>query len=265
VGPGVTRVKIGDRVAVNFLLRWIGGPLRPDYLGSDLGASNDGLLSEFVALPQEGVVPLPPFLTFEEAGSLACAGLTAWSSLTVGSALEPGQTILVQGTGGVSLFALQFAKAFGARVIATTSSAERAERLAALGADHVINYREVPDWDAKVRDLTGGLGVDRVVEVGGPATFTKSVNSLAISGRIALVGFVGGFEGSFNPLMMLGRGLAIEAISVGNRQHFEAMLSAMAAHDIHPVIDRVFSFEDAKEAYRHLERRAHVGKVVITC
>jgi NADPH:quinone reductase-like Zn-dependent oxidoreductase len=265
VGAAVDRVKVGDRVAANMLQRWIAGPLRQDYLGSDLGGSLDGLLAEYVVLAQEGVVKLPTYLSFEEAGSLTCAGLTAWSAITIGTPLEPGQTVLVQGTGGVSIFALQFAKAFGARIIATTSTAAKAERLKALGADHVINYRENPDWDVRVRELTDGQGVDRVIEVAGPSTLGKSVASLAVSGRIALVGFVGGFEGNFNPLQMLGRGLSLDAISVGHRDHYEAMLKAMHRHQIHPVLDRVFAFEEAREAYKHLEARAHVGKVVIRC
>ncbi|HKT74975.1 MAG TPA: NAD(P)-dependent alcohol dehydrogenase [Steroidobacteraceae bacterium] len=263
VGAGVTRVKTGDRVTANFLQRWIAGPLRQDYLGSDLGGSLDGLLAEYVVLPQDGLVRLPAYLSFEEAGSLTCAALTAWSSLTVGAPLEPGHTVLVQGTGGVSIFALQFAKAFGARVIALTSSAAKGERLKSLGADQVINYKENPNWDASVRQLTDGLGVDRVVEVAGPATMGTSVNSLAVSGRIALVGFVGGAGGNFNPLQMLGRGIAIDAISVGNRDQYDAMLKAMAAHRIRPVIDRVYEFDQARDAYKRLEAREHIGKVVI--
>jgi NADPH:quinone reductase-like Zn-dependent oxidoreductase len=263
VGAGVNRVKVGDRVTGNMLQRWIAGPLRREYLGSDLGGSLDGLLSEYVVLSQEGVVKVPAYLSFQEAGSLTCAGLTAWCGLTIGTPLQPGQTVLVQGTGGVSIFALQFAKAFGARVIALTSTAAKAERLTALGADHVINYKENPDWDVSVHKLTDGQGVDRVIEVAGPQTLSKSVSSLAVSGRIALIGFAGGFEGNFNPLQMLGRGLSFDAITVGHRDHYEAMLKAMEQHQIHPLLDRVFAFDEAREAYKHLEVRAHLGKIVI--
>jgi len=264
-GARVTRAKVGDRVSANFLQDWTGGKLQEEYLGSDLGGSLDGMLAEYVVLPQECLVHLPEYLTYEEAGSLSCAGLTAWSGLTVGTAVHPGQTVLVQGTGGVSIFALQFAKAFGARVIALTSSSAKADRLKELGADQVIDYKKTPDWDARVRALTNGRGVDRVIEVGGPVTLTKSVGSLAVGGRIAMVGFVGGPEGNFNPLQMLGRGLSIDAISVGHREHYEDMLRAMAVHRIHPVIDRVYALDAVQDAYRRLEAREHIGKIIIHC
>ena len=264
-GARVTRAKVGDRVSANFLQDWIGGKLREEYLGSDLGGSLDGMLAEYVVLPQERLVHLPEYLTYEEGASLTCAGVTAWSGLTVGNAVHPGQTVLVQGTGGVSLFALQFAKAFGARVIALTSSSTKADRLRELGADQVIDYKGTPDWDARVTALTNGRGVDRVIEVGGPATLAKSVGSLAMGGRIAMVGFVGGPEGNFNPLQMLGRGLSIDAISVGHRDHYEDMLRAMAAYRIHPVLDRVYGLDKAHDAYRRMEAREHIGKIIIHC
>lgn len=263
VGSEVRRVKVGDRVAVNFQQRWIDGPIAVDYIGSDLGGSMNGLLAESVILGEEGLVHLPGHLSFEEGACFGCASITAWSSLMSGTALRAGQTLLVQGTGGVSVFALQFGKALGARVIATTSSAAKAKTLRELGADEVINYVETPDWNAAVREMTGGLGVDRVVEVGGPGTLERSIRSTNIGGRVAIVGFVGGMAGAISPLLMAGGNMTLEAIAVGSRRHFEDSLALVAQHRLHPVMDRLFKFALAHEAYRHLESRTHVGKVLI--
>jgi NADPH:quinone reductase-like Zn-dependent oxidoreductase len=262
-GAAVRRVKVGDRVAVNFHQNWIDGPICAGYMSSDLGGSIDGLLAESVILSEEGLVHLPSHLSFEEGAAFGCATITAWASLVSGVALRAGHTLLVQGTGGVSIFALQFAKAFGARVIATTSSEAKAKTLRALGADEVINYVATPAWDAAVRELTNGQGVDRVVEVGGPGTLERSIRSTNIGGRVALVGFVGGMAGAISPLLMAGGNITLEAIAVGSRRNFEDSLAVVAQHRIRPAVDRVFSFEQAREAYRYLDSRAHVGKVVI--
>ena len=188
VGAGVTRVKMGDRIAGCFHPRWFGGPIKPDYLTDRLGANLDGMLAEFAVLSEEALIYMPSHLSFEEAATLPCAAVTAWVALTGHRRVTAGDTVLTQGSGGVSVFALQFARLLGARVIATTSTAEKAERLRALGASDVVNYTETSDWDAKVRQLTDGRGVDCVVEIGGPGTIAMSLQTLAVGGHISLIG-----------------------------------------------------------------------------
>src|SRR5499427_5887160 len=188
VGEGVTRVKVGDRIAGCFHARWYGGPIKPDYLTDRLGANLDGMLAEYAVLNEEALVHVPSHLSFEEAATLPCAAVTAWVALTRHRRVTAGDTVLTQGSGGVSVFALQFARIFGARVIATTSTAEKAERLKALGASEVINYTETSDWDAKERELTDGGGVDCVVEIGGPSTIAMSLKALAVGGHVSLIG-----------------------------------------------------------------------------
>ena len=208
---------------------------------------------------------MPNHLSFEEAATLPCAAVTAWVALTGHRRVTAGDTVLTQGSGGVSVFALQFARILGARVIATTSSPEKAERLKALGASDVVNYRETPDWDEQVRELTDGRGVDCVVEIGGPGTIAMSLKALAVGGHVSLIGASLSSAGTgLDPLLLTGRGITLAAISVGSRADFEAMNRAIAMHRLRPVIDRVFPFADAKEAYRHFEARGHFGKVVIT-
>src|SRR5947209_306377 len=186
IGEGVTRVKIGDRIAGCFHPRWFGGPIKPDYLTDRLGANLDGMLAEYAVLSEEALVHIPSHLSFEEAATLPCAAVTAWVALTGNRRITAGDTVLTQGSGGVSVFALQLARVLGARVIATTSTAEKAGRLKGLGASEVINYSEMPDWDKKARELTGGPGVDCVVEIGGPGTIAKSLKALAVSGHMSL-------------------------------------------------------------------------------
>ncbi|MET0987359.1 MAG: NAD(P)-dependent alcohol dehydrogenase [Steroidobacteraceae bacterium] len=264
IGSNVRRFAVGDHVSPTFQTGWIGGPARPEYWGTDLGASLPGVLAQYIALHEEAVVKLPPHLSFEEGATLCCAGITAWTALTSPCPVAPGETVLIQGTGGVALFALQFAKAFGARVIATTSSDAKAKRLLTLGADDVVNYVEVLDWDQKVIALSGGVGVDRVVETGGPTTLSRSLAALRVGGQLSLVGFSGGAGPSLDPLTLLGRGLRIETIAVGSRNDYEAMNRAITAHRMRPpVIDRVFEFDQAREALAHLAARRHVGKIVI--
>ena len=263
VGPEVRRFKVGDHVAPTLQIDWIGGPARPEYWGSDLGGSLPGVLATKLALPETAFVPIPAHLSLEEASTLSCAGITAWSSLTRPEPIGASDTVLVQGTGGVSIFALQFAKAMGARVIATTSSSEKAEFLKSLGADIVIDYVRNPEWDQAAIAATNGQGVDLVVETGGPTTIGRSIAALRIGGRMALVGFSGGMGPALDPLLLIGRGISIQTISVGSRTDFEDMNRLIEAHAIHPVIDKVFAFEEARDALEHLAVRRHRGKIVI--
>jgi NADPH:quinone reductase-like Zn-dependent oxidoreductase len=229
-GDGVTRVKLGGRIIGTFHPRWFGGPLSADYLTDRLGANLDGMLAEYVVLSEEALMPMPSHLSFEEASTLPCAAVTAWVALTKHRRVTAGDTVLTQGSGGVSVFALQFARALGARVIATTSTAEKAERLKALGASEVINYAETPDWDQKARELTAGRGVDCVVEIGGPGTIAKSLKALAVGGHVSLIGASLSPSGTMlDPLLLTGRGITVGSISVGSRADFEAMNRAIAA------------------------------------
>jgi NADPH:quinone reductase-like Zn-dependent oxidoreductase len=264
IGEGVTRVKIGDRIAGCFHPRWFGGPIKPDYLTDRLGANLDGMLAEYAVLSEEALVHMPSHLSFEEAATLPCAAVTAWVALTGHRRVTAGDTVLTQGSGGVSVFALQFARILGARVIATTSTADKAERLKSLGASDVINYTETPDWDVKVRELADDRGVDCVVEIGGPGTIAKSLKALAVGGHLSLIGASLSPAGTMlDPLLLTGRGITVGAISVGSRTDFETMNRAIAMHRLHPVIDRMFPFAEVKAGYRHFEGRGHFGKVVI--
>ena len=269
VGEGVTRWRAGDRVVANPNLHWLAGEPAPDTAGTVLGITANGMLAEAVVLPESGLAALPEDISFEAGASLPCAGLSAWNSLMGGPtrrAVVPGDTILTLGTGGVSLFAVQFARAMGCRVIATTSSSEKAARLKALGADAVINYRETPEWGAAVLDATNGLGVDLVVEVGGPNTLPQSIQAAKVGGRIALIGIVGGM-GSLDYAHMLPIGhkvLTVFANGMGSRADLEAMLRFVTIANITPVIDSTFAFAKAEDAYRHYASRQHIGKVIIS-
>jgi NADPH:quinone reductase-like Zn-dependent oxidoreductase len=265
IGDRVTRVKVGDRIIGTFHPRWFGGPISADYLTDRLGANLDGMLAEYAVLSEEALVLMPSHLSFEEAATLPCAAVTAWVALTRDRHVTAGDTVLTQGSGGVSVFALQFAQLLGARVIATTSSPDKAERLKQLGASEVIDYRQTPDWDERVRALTDGRGVDCVVEIGGPGTIAMSLKSLAVGGHISLIGSSLSPSGAgLDPLLLSGRGITLGSISVGSRADFKAMNRAITQHCLRPVVDRVFPFAEAKEAYRHFESRSHFGKVVIS-
>jgi NADPH:quinone reductase-like Zn-dependent oxidoreductase len=265
VGEGVTRFAAGDRVIGCFHPRWFGGPIKADYLTDRLGANRDGMLAEYAVVSEEALVALPRHLSFEEAATLPCAAVTAWVALTGHRRVTAGDTVLTQGSGGVAIFALQFAQLLGARVIATTSSSAKAERLKALGAAAVINYVETPDWHEKVVELTDGTGVDCVVEIGGPGTLARSIKALAVGGHISLIGSSLSQPGTMlDPLLLGGRGITLGAISVGSRADFEAMNRAITQHRLQPVIDRVFPFAEAQDTYRYFDSRAHFGKVVIT-
>ncbi len=263
VGSGVTQWKMGDRVAGIFFQDWTQGRLTRAMMKTDLGGGIRGVLSQQVVFPQDALVRLPSHLSWEEGATLPCAAVTAWHALEKGE-LGRDDTLLVLGTGGVSIFALQFAKARGARVILTSSSDQKRERARALGADETINYNETPDWDKRVYELTGSEGAAHVVEVGGNGTWEKSLRSLRIGGVMSMIGGVSGFGGQVNPFPVLFNSLTINGIYVGSREMFEAMNRALEEHKIKPVIDRVFGFDQAREAFRHLESGAHIGKVVIS-
>ena len=261
VGRGVTGFAAGDRVSGIFMQSWIGGGIVDADVGSALGGAIDGVLAEYRVFHQSGLVHIPAHLSFEEAATLPCAAVTAWNALFGLQSLKPGQTVLTLGTGGVSMFALQFAVASGARVIATSSSDEKLARARALGASETINYRQTPDWEAEVRKLTDGRGVDTVVEVGGPGTLARSIASTARDGSVQMIGVLSMAE--IDPLPILTGGVVVRGLMVGSREMFEAMNRAIDTHQIKPVIDRTFAFEDAADAYRHLQSAQHFGKVVI--
>ena len=261
VGPGVTRVKAGERVAGCFFQRWFGGPPAADTHVSALGGGLDGMLAQYVVLEQDGVVALPAHLTFEEAATLPCAAVTAWHALAEHARIVAGEIVLVQGTGGVSIFALQLARLMGARVIVTSSSDEKLARAKALGAAHGVNYKATPEWDKAVVELTGG-GVDHVVEVGGPGTLARSLRAIRVGGKITLIGVLAG-AAEINPMLIFSRRANVQGISVGSTQMFEAMNRAIAASGLKPIIDKVFAFGEAPAAYRHLQSAQHFGKVVI--
>jgi NADPH:quinone reductase-like Zn-dependent oxidoreductase len=262
-GPAVTRLRPGDRVAGAFFQRWIDGPFDAEKGASALGGAIDGVLAEEVVLEADAAVKFPDGMSFEEAATLPCAGVTAWVGLMVLGGLAPGETVLAMGTGGVSIFALQLAKAAGARVILTSSQDEKLARGKALGADAVINYRTTPAWDAAARALTGGRGVDHILEVGGARTLPTSLNAVREGGHLTLVGLLGGERGDPATAARNTRGVRVDSVYVGSVRHFEAMNEGIARARLRPVVDRVFPFEQAREAYQHLQRGAHFGKVVV--
>jgi NADPH:quinone reductase-like Zn-dependent oxidoreductase len=259
-GPGVIRAKVGDRVAGVFHPDWQGGP-RPPVLRQDLNAV-EGMLAEYVVLHEEALVPIPSHLSFEEAATLPCAALAAWNSLVQFGSVAPGDTVLIQGSGGVSVFALQFAKLFGARVIATSSSDAKLARLQHLGADHLINYVREPDWDQAARRITADRGVDLVVDVA--CDTARTLRCVRNGARISVLSRLSGSAPDISLVAIIGRHIAIHGIGTGSRIDFEAMNRAITLHQLRPVIDRVFPFPDARDAYRHLQSRVHVGKVVIS-
>lgn len=262
VGAGVSHWLPGDRVVGTFFQDWDGGGITEDVPKSAMGGAIDGVLAEYALFREKGLVRVPANLTFEEGATLPCAALTAWHALQSGN-LACGQSVLTLGTGGVSLFALQFARSGGARVIATTGSEAKRERLRELGADTVLNYRTEPEWEKRVLELTGRRGVDLVVEVGGAGTLGKSLKAVRLGGHISLIGVLSESPSEVNPLPAVMRNIRIQGIHVGSREMLEAMNRAIVLNDIHPVIDRIFAFAEAKEAYRYLQSGAHFGKVVI--
>jgi NADPH:quinone reductase-like Zn-dependent oxidoreductase len=263
IGAGVTRFKVGDRVAGTFFRNYVDGP--PAAIDRPaLGSPVDGVMAEYVVFNQNDAVKIPANLTFLEAATLPCAGVTAWHALMVaGRAIKPGDNVLVLGTGGVSLQALQLAKAAGARVFVTSSDDNKLERARMLGASGLINYKTTPEWHAEVMKLTEGHGADCVIEVGGAGTLKNSMLSLAYAGKVAMIGVLSGFQGDTNPHPIMLKGGNMHGIFVGSRAMFEQMNRAIEANDIHPVVDRVFQFNQLVEAFNYMQGQAHFGKVVI--
>ncbi|MFI5698370.1 NAD(P)-dependent alcohol dehydrogenase [Kribbella sp. NPDC051586] len=262
VGSQVQGWQVGDRVAASVFPNWRDGPFGLAAL-PQLGGSLDGMLTEFALLPEGALVRIPEHLSYAEAATLPCVGVTAWNALTGdGHGVGPGQTVLTLGSTGVSLFSIQFAKLLGARVIATTGSPDKEQRLRELGADEVINYATTPDWHLAVRELTGGRGVDRVVDVAGDVS--RSLQSVAMNGHVALVGFVSGNRPPIDPGLLFGAVATVRGVSVGSRSQFEDMNRVIGEHRLRPVVDRVFGFDDAVDAYRYYESAKPFGKVVIT-
>jgi NADPH:quinone reductase-like Zn-dependent oxidoreductase len=263
VGEGVTRVQPGERVCTLFAQKWTSGEPTRERLRSTLGGPLDGTLAELAVFDQESVVKTPEHLSDEEAATLPCAAVTAWSALVTEGGVTAGDTVLVQGTGGVSLFALQIAKILGARVIATSSQDEKLERVRQMRADGLINYREVPDWGKRAKELTGGTGVDHVVEVGGAGTLQQSLQAVRFGGTVSLIGNLSGTKTEILLTHIFMQKIRVNGILVGHRESFEAMNRAIALHGMRPVIDRVFSLEETPAAFRHMAAGGHFGKIVV--
>lgn len=261
VGDGVTRWKPGDRVVGCFFPHWIDGPISDAAVRDARGGESDGVLAELVPYQADAILPIPDGLSFEEAATLPCAALTAWNALTR-AGCGPGKTVLLLGTGGVSIFALQFAKALGARALITSGHDDKLAHATKLGADAGVNYRTNPDWDKWTRSQTGGTGVDIVVEVGGAGTLERSVKAVRTGGFVALIGVLSGGSG-FNPISILMKAVTLQGIFVGSRTMFEDMNRLITDKGIKPVIDRVFPFDQAADAFRYLESGSHFGKVVV--
>lgn len=263
VGAGVDTWKPGDRVVSPFMPSWLDGGFNQAHASQALGGAVDGLLREFSVLPAASLLPIPDYLGFEEAATLPCAAVTAWDALVTRGDLKPGETVLVLGTGGVSVFALQIAKLKGARVFAITSSDEKARHLLALGAEAVHNYKTDPDWDKWALAQTGGLGVDRVIEIGGPETLNRSLRATRFGGHIALIGVLTGTSGDVQTVQILRKGIRLDGIYVGSRAMFADMLAALAEAKVKPVIDSTFPFDQPHDAFSRLESGQHFGKIVI--
>jgi NADPH:quinone reductase-like Zn-dependent oxidoreductase len=263
IGEGVSRVTVGDRVAGIFMQDWLAGEMTEAKQRSALGGGGQGMLAEYVVLREEGLVQFPEHLSYEEAATLPCAAVTAWHAV-IETGIKPGDRVLLLGTGGVSLFALQFARLAGGEVFITSGSSAKIEKARQLGAARGINYKTNPDWGKKVRGMTGGQGVDLVVEVGGAGTLPESLDAVRTGGRISLIGVLSGTTGEINPLPIVMKKVRLQGIFVGSREMFEAMNSAIALQKIRPVIDRVFSFDGVADALSHMERGGHFGKICVS-
>lgn len=262
VAEDVQGVQVGDAVALTFNAGWLGGPWRNTTSTMTRCCPLQGVMQEEMVVHHSEVVQLPEHLSFEEGAALPCAGVTAWHALCGSASLMPGMTVLLQGGGGVSTFALQFAKLFGARVIALSSSDDRCQRLRQLGADDVINYRQQPEWNTAVRELTAGRGVDLAIDIGGAETIDKSIASTRVGGRVAPVGLITGWPNAVSSLF--ASSVDITPVRVGSRDDFESMNRAIAFHKLKPVIDRQYRFDELPDALRHLESGRHFGKIVIS-
>lgn len=263
VGEGVSEFAVGDKVVSTFFPHWMDGEPAREVMGDVPGDGADGFAREFVTAPTTSFTRAPTGYSDAEAATLTCAGLTAWRALVVNGAIKSGDTVLVQGTGGVSIFALQFAKAAGARVIATSSSDEKLERLRAMGADHLINYRSDEKWGETARKLTDGRGVDHVVEIGGSGTMPQSIAACRIGGHIALIGVLAGIAGNVPTVFVMQGNQRIIGLTVGARRHQQDMIRAIEANGIRPVIDRHFPLEEIADAFRHQESGKHFGKICL--
>ena len=263
IGTGVTRVAVGDRVCPTYFQSWIGGEPSLERLTQSLGGPIDGTMTEIMCLSEQGVVKAPDHLSDTEAASLPCAALTAWSALTSASHIKPGDRVLVQGCGGVALFAVQFAKLLGAHVTVITSSDERMEKVRQLGADETINYRAVPEWAKATREITSGRGYDLIVELGGEKTLPQSLRCIRPGGTIAMIGILSGSAMATSLGLIITRQVRLQGVTVGHRDGFGAMIRAMNQHKIKSVVDRTFEFEALKEAMAYLKSGAQFGKVCI--
>ena len=264
VGDGVTKFKVGDHVLSLFFPNWHRGPIDSLGFASVPGDGTDGFAAELVARPETSFTRMPKGYSFTEAATLPCAALTAWRGLFVEGSVKPGDWVLTQGTGGVSVFALQFAKAAGARVISTSSSDEKLKRMKTLGADYLINYKTTPKWGHKAMELTGGRGVDEVIEVGGPNTLGQSINACRVGGHISLIGILTGFSGEFPVAGFFSKNLTMSGITVGSAKHQEDMIAAIESSGIKPVLDKDFSLDQIVDAFAHQESQKHFGKITLS-
>ncbi len=265
LGAGVADWAVGDRVVIPFMPQWLEGDITAEHQAKALGAAVDGLMREYAVLPASCLLRIPEHLSFDEAATLPCAAVTAWNALMVRGQLKPGETVLVLGTGGVSTFALQLAKLAGARVLAITSSDEKAERLLSLGADAVHNYKRDPAWDVWAMAQTHGLGVDKVVEIGGPDTLNRSIKATRYAGHIALIGVLTGMKGDVLTALLLRKAIRLDGTYVGSRAMFAALLRTMTQHQLRPVIDSTFDLANARAAFERIASGGHVGKIVVRC
>ena len=263
IGPDVTNFNIGERVMSCFFQNWVDGGVTPEAMASALGGALPGVLAEQVVLSADGVISCPDYLSDDQASTLPCAALTAWHALTQPEPVQAGDTVLLLGTGGVSVFALQFCQAMGIQTIVTSSSNDKLARSKTLGANHTINYRATPDWETAVLDLTHGHGVDRVVEVGGPGTLQKSIAATRVGGAIQLIGILTGVGGEIAPTDIMRKSISMRGIYVGSRTMFAEMIAFMTTHRIAPVIDEIFEFNDARDAFKRMRAATHFGKLVI--
>lgn len=264
VGERVTKWKVGDRVMPIFAQEWIFGDSTEEKRRSSLGAGahRNGVLRELATFDQEGLVAIPEHLSFEEAATLPCAALTAWHAVVRSGGARPGETVLTLGTGGVSIFALQFARLAGARVIATTGNSEKVGKLRDLGASEVINYRDREDWDAAVIEITNRKGVDHVIEVGGAGTLDRSLNAVRFGGHVAMIGALSA-GGGFDPIKLFMKSIRLQGVFVGSRTMFEEMNRAISVAGLRPVVDKVFEFDEVRGALQYMASGSHFGKVVI--
>jgi NADPH:quinone reductase-like Zn-dependent oxidoreductase len=263
VGSGVRRVAVGDRVCPTFFQNWFGGEPDLERLTQSLGGPIDGTMTDIMCLSEQGVVKVPDYLTDTEAACLPCAALTAWSALTTESTVKVGDRVLIQGCGGVALFAVQFAKLLGAHVTVITSNEERMNRVQQLGADATINYRSAPEWAKATRDITLGRGYDLIIELGGEKTLPQSLRCIRPGGTIAMIGILSGSSMTTSLGLIITRQVRLQGVTVGHRDGFEAMVRAMDQHQVRPMVDRVFDFAELKEAMAYLKSGAQFGKVCI--